>query len=55
MTVRTGGYQTGMSYRWYRSMGHNPVSALHMMYAWHVIGALWFVLMGLLGFVLGGL
>lgn len=28
--VKTGGYQSGRSYRWYREMGHNPLSAWHM-------------------------
>ncbi len=30
MTVKSGGYQTGLSYSRYRQFGHNPLSAIFM-------------------------
>jgi hypothetical protein len=31
MSVKIGGYQSGCTYRWYREMGHNPLSACFML------------------------
>jgi hypothetical protein len=51
MSVKLGGYQTGMTYQWYRQMGHNPVSALLMLIPTEWVLCLFLIVLGL---VLGG-
>lgn len=53
--VRPGGFQVGRSYAWYRSMGHNPVSAFSMRWANQLNMATLVFLAVLIGWILGGM
>lgn len=50
MAIKTGGYQSGRTYRWYRSMGHNPISAASMLVTAEMLLVAFMVL---IGFVIG--
>ncbi len=54
-SVNSGGYQTGKSYLWYRSMGHNPLSAGFMVYGNRILYVEILVASAILGFLLGDL
>lgn len=52
MTVKTGGYQSGKTYRWYRSMGHSSISAWCMVYADKLLVVELIILSAALGWLL---
>lgn len=52
--IRSGGYQTGLTYRQYRAYGHNPFSAWLMRHSDHLL-LLTFVVLGAATGVLLGL
>lgn len=53
MKVRSGGYQTGRTYRWYRDMGHWPHSAFSMRWSTAINGITIATMAAVAGWLLG--